>query len=224
MLLNPRSGDRKPAPIHPSRRRRDCNLWSPLSPLCWGEGCCGGGGAAETRAGEALLQNWLYPRSGGQRGGFPGALARGRPHAGPCSQNPNPEAPGAWAAAHSLAPFPIPTPSPPPPLFPGLWRGCITTLEAGRWGRGRDSWDSFFSLLGWMEVAQMGQEVVGLWAAEASSLVAHGEVGRKGGKRRQGLWGAHFIETAWMALQEDPEPPCPGAPDLRPWALLWMAF
>lgn len=52
----------------------------------------------------------------------------------------------------------------------------------------RDSWDSF-SLLGWMEVVQMGQDVVGLWAAQASSLVAlwWGEVkgereGRSGGE------------------------------------------
>lgn len=39
---------------------------------------------------------------------------------------------------------------------------------------GRDSCVSFFSLLGGIGVAHMGQDVVGLWAAEASSLAARG--------------------------------------------------
>lgn len=61
----------------------------------------------------------------------------------------------------------------------------------------RDSWGSFFSLLGGTGVVQMGQDVVGLWAAEASSLVAQSPEVAKGGKEGgTGWWGAHFTEAA----------------------------
>ena len=39
----------------------------------------------------------------------------------------------------------------------------------------RESRVEVHSSLGWVAVAQTGQDVVGLWAAEASSPVAHGE-------------------------------------------------
>lgn len=58
--------------------------------------------------------------------------------------------------------------------------------ETGKIGEGmRDSYGSFFSLLGGIEVGQTGPDVVRLWAAEASSLMAHGGWVVKQGKRRR---------------------------------------
>lgn len=96
---------------------------------------------AETRAGEAVLQIWLFPRSGGQRGSFPGALASGRPQAGHCSQNPIPEAPPELGLQPIAWP---PSPSPLPPLslsyFQDSGGAILLPGETGKIGEGmRDS-------------------------------------------------------------------------------------
>lgn len=74
----------------------------------------------------------------------------------------------------------------------------------------RDSWGSFVSLLGGMGVVQMGQDVVGVWAAEASSLVAQSPEVAKGGKRRRDRVVGSTLHRGCV---------CP----LKPWDLPRMA-
>lgn len=79
---------------------------------------------------------WLFPKSGGQKGSFPGALARGRPQAGHCSQNPIPEAPRSLGC--SPQPGPLPHHRSLPSFFPFQDSGgaVLLEVEAGRLGRG----------------------------------------------------------------------------------------
>lgn len=82
-------------------------------------------------------------------------------------------------------------------------------VEAGRLGEWmRDSWAHRFFTWG-DGVAQMGQDVVELWATETSSLVALSEGGagtkkRKGGGRT-GQWEAHVLEAGVLPTRS-PEP------------------
>lgn len=131
------------------------------------------------------------PRSGGQKGSFPGAQARGRqaPH---WALFPKPHLrgpPGAWAVALSLAP----SPSLLPPLL-YCWlegQGRVKTSVAG-----------FCLSLGGRGV-QTGPDVVGLWAAEAASLGAGCGGGARVGGREQdwGRVGAHFLEAGSSVLR-----------------------
>lgn len=98
-------------------------------------------GAAEARAGEAVPQILALPQALQAR---EAAFQELRPEAGPrlgtAPKTPSQRPPGAWAAAHSLAPGPSPLP-PLPPRFPGLRRGWSATSGAWKVGEGtRDSW------------------------------------------------------------------------------------
>lgn len=78
----------------------------------------------------------------------------------------------------------------------------------------RNSWGSFFSLLGGMEVARIGQDVVGLWVAEASRLVGHGGIkigeekavlgGREHTSWKLGVWP--FRKSQNPLMSRDPRP------------------
>lgn len=93
-----------------------------LSSIGWGWELSGGGGGGQ-------VQSWRGRPS--EFGFSPSLEARGaafqelQPEAGPklgtVPKTPSQRPPGAWATAHSLAPFPITTPS---PLF-----SCFSTWE-----------------------------------------------------------------------------------------------
>ena len=125
-------------PHPPSARVRN-----PLFPrLCWGwELSWSQRRRLRPELERQCFRIWLLPRSGGQRGSFPGALARGRPQAGHCSQKPIPET--SWSLGCSLQPGPLPhqpslpTVSPLPrapegPSVPSPWAlpACVCTEDA----------------------------------------------------------------------------------------------
>lgn len=94
---------RQKNPRPPSARVRN-----PLPPrLCWGwELSWSQRRRLRPELERQCFRIWLLPRSGGQRGSFPGALARGRPQVGHCSQSPIPEA--SWSLGCSLQTGPLP--------------------------------------------------------------------------------------------------------------------
>lgn len=141
---------------------------------------------------EAMLERpccriGLFPRSGGQRGSFPGAQARGGPQAGHDSQNPIPEAPWSLGCSPQPGPFPITAPSLPLPGTAGWKAGegarQLWLVLLFLWGRGCK------------RGAPTGQDVVGLWAAEASRLQGGCGAGGLGG-------GARLTEAVSTAFQK----------------------
>lgn len=98
-FLNPRCGDRK---IH-AHQVPELEIHSPRWgwELSWSQRR-----RLRPELERQCFRIWLLPRSGGQRGSFPGALARGRPQAGHCSQSPIPEA--SWSLGCSLQTGPLP--------------------------------------------------------------------------------------------------------------------
>lgn len=189
----------------------------PTLPRLWGQELCW--------MGSRPLRQELE-RQYSRFGSFPGLEARKAafqelwPEAGPklgAVPNISFQRP-PWSLGRSPQPGPLPHHHSLPSLSPvfrtpgGLY--CYQwSLED--WGGDEEQLGSFCSLLGGMEVAQMGQDVVGLWAAEASSLMAHGvikmgeEMALPGGKehtsRRLGVWPFRKSQNPLMSRNPRPK-------------------
>lgn len=165
----------------------------------------GGEGAAETRAGEALLRNWRRPRPGGRRGGFPGAQARGGPPRWALFPKPQPR--GPWSLGCRPQPGPLPRPHSCPSRYPASRTPEGLCYHTAGWEEGEGEGQlGLILLFTWVHGG--GSDGAGSGGAVGcTGLKPMGEVGRKGEKGRQGLRGAHFTGK--------PRTPCPGAPELR---------
>lgn len=208
-------------PHPPSARVRN-----PLFPrLCWGwELSWSQRRRLRPELERQCFRIWLLPRSGGQRGSFPGALARGRPQAGHCSQKPIPET--SWSLGCSLQPGPLPhQPSLPTvsplPRAPEGWNANSGGWKVGEWMR--DSWAHLLLYLGrwgWLRWGRMWWSC-GLQRHQAWWPLVRGGAGTKKRKRRQnGAVGSTCLR-GWVYCP--PKPRTRLCPDLRSWVLPWAA-
>lgn len=94
------------------------------------------------------------------------------------------------------------------------------------WGGDKGQLGSSFSLLEGMGSAQMGQDVVGLGAAETHQAwwpLVHGADTKQGKRRQNGVVG-NTGHRGWVYCPPRPRASlCPGTLDLRPWTLSWAA-
>lgn len=140
---------------------------------------------------------------------------------GTVPETPSQRPPGAWAVAHSLAPFPSTTPSPLSPLFPGLRRGWKV-------GEGiRDSWaNPSLYLRGWIPL-RWGRMWWGLGLQrhiKPGGPWYRGRILSREREGRMGWWGTQVTTCGWVYCPPRPRAPlCPGTLDLRPWTLSWAA-